>query len=453
MDDRELIIRAQEIKHKPFHLSDSLRIIYVFKGSVTLGFTAGQAVIEEGQAEIINIAEPVEFVDGTPGNVSLIFEIDGQLARRKQPQIDKALYNCSTTLFYPCMAGSNHRQQLKSKLMLLYGLYTRTDDKALIDKVIGEIEDLIVEKFHDFKNMLVAAGVSENNMARLLRIYDAIYCNASRKLNLKEIAEREFVSVQYLSREFNEKLHTNFKATVEYYKVIQAVRYLISTDMSITTVSENSGFSAPRFFYKQFAFWLKCTPSEFRARIAADEEKVIEFPPDDELVSKLIARIETTVIEKEPPAEDDGEQTPEHGADAAARSRGGDDLVSGMMEVRELLEEVCRIKGKQPDARLVFLSPEETQEIRKLTGLAEIKPLSLVISTRALHRSPAGLTYNIQETMSYVRLLRSMAAEKGINTAFYWELSADSVKIDTILRYEPTDVILGLLSFAIAGKR
>ena len=123
------------------------------------------------------------------------------------------------------------------------------------------------------------------------------------------------------------------------------------------------------------------------------------------------------------------------------------------MEVRELLEEVCRIKGKQPDARLVFLSPEETQEIRKLTGLAEIKPLSLVISTRALHRSPAGLTYNIQETMSYVRLLRSMAAEKGINTAFYWELSADSVKIDTILRYEPTDVILGLLSFAIAGKR
>lgn len=291
MKNSELTIRAQEIRHKSFHLSDSLRIIYVFKGSVTLGFTAGRAEVREGEAEIININEPVEFAEGTPGNVSLIFEIDGQLARRKQPRIDKALYNCNTTLFYPCTAGRNHCEQLKAKLMLLYGIYTRTDDQKLIDQVIGEIEELIVSRFHDFKNMLVAAGVSESNMARLLRIYDMIYANAARKLNLKEIAESEFVSVQYLSREFNDKLHMNFKATVEYYKVIQAVRYLVSTDMSITTVSENSGFSAPRFFYKQFSSWLKCTPSEFRARIAAEEEKVIEFPPDDLLISRLIARI------------------------------------------------------------------------------------------------------------------------------------------------------------------
>ena len=103
--------------------------------------------------------------------------------------------------------------------MLLYGIYTRTDDQKLIDQVIGEIEELIVSRFHDFKNMLVAAGVSESNMARLLRIYDMIYANAARKLNLKEMAESEFVSVQYLSREFNDKLHMNFKDTVEYYKV------------------------------------------------------------------------------------------------------------------------------------------------------------------------------------------------------------------------------------------
>lgn len=444
MKNSELTIRAQEIRHKPFHLSDSLRIIYVFKGSVTLGFTAGRAEVREGEAEIININEPVEFAEGTPGNVSLIFEIDGQLARRKQPRIDKALYNCSTTLFYPCTAGRNHYEQLKAKLMLLYGIYTRTDDQKLIDQVIGEIEELIVIRFHDFKNMLVAAGVSESNMARLLRIYDMIYVNAARKLNLKEIAESEFVSVQYLSREFNDKLHMNFKATVEYYKVIQAVRYLVSTDMSITTVSENSGFSAPRFFYKQFSSWLKCTPSEFRARIAAEEEKVIEFPPDDLLISRLIARIETISLEKPPSGEGEAEK---------AAAGGGEDLISGMLEIRELLEEVCKIKGRRPDARLVFLSPEETTALKALTGIEDIKPLTMVISTRTLHRSPAELTYNIQETMSYVRLLRSMASEKGVSTAFYWEVSARSKELDAILRYEPTDVILGLLSFTIRTRQ
>ena len=99
-------------------------------------------------------------------------------------------------------------------------LYMRTDDYSLIDKVTCEIEDLIVDKLNDFKNMLVDVGVSENNMSRLLRIYDLIYENAANKLNLKEIAEREYVSVQYLSKEFNEKLHINFKTTVEYYKAV-----------------------------------------------------------------------------------------------------------------------------------------------------------------------------------------------------------------------------------------
>ena len=70
-----------------------------------------------------------------------------------------------------------------------------------------------------------------------------------------------------------------------------------------------------------------------------------------------------------------------------------------------------------------------------------------------MHRSPAELTYNIQETMSYVRLLRSMASEKGVSTAFYWEVSARSRELDAILRYEPTDVILGLLSFTIRTRQ
>ena len=57
----ELIIRALEIRHKPFHLSKNLRIIYVLKGELTLKFVAGAATVKEGSIEIININEPVCF--------------------------------------------------------------------------------------------------------------------------------------------------------------------------------------------------------------------------------------------------------------------------------------------------------------------------------------------------------------------------------------------------------
>ena len=213
--NRDLIIRAAEIRHKPFHLSKNLRIVYILKGQITLEFVAGKAEVREGEIEIININEPVAFSGGSPGNVILIFEFDSNAAKISQPRIDKALYNCNTTLFYPCKTKHKYQEQLISKLLLIYNLYVHTEDHSLIRKTSQEIEDLIVDKFHDLKNMLMETEVSEVNLNRFLRIYDSIYLNSAGKLNLKEIAEKEYVSVQYLSKEFNEKLNINFKRKLQ----------------------------------------------------------------------------------------------------------------------------------------------------------------------------------------------------------------------------------------------
>ena len=130
--NRDLIIRAAEIRHKPFHLSKNLRIVYILKGQITLEFVAGKAEVREGEIEIININEPVAFSGGSPGNVILIFEFDSNAAKISQPRIDKALYNCNTTLFYPCKTKHKYQEQLISKLLLIYNLYVHTEDQSLI---------------------------------------------------------------------------------------------------------------------------------------------------------------------------------------------------------------------------------------------------------------------------------------------------------------------------------
>ena len=132
--NRDLIIRAAEIRHKPFHLSKNLRIVYILKGQITLEFVAGKAEVREGEIEIININEPVAFSGGSPGNVILIFEFDSNVAKISQPRIDKALYNCNTTLFYPCKTKHKYQEQLISKLLLIYNLYVHTEDHSLIRK-------------------------------------------------------------------------------------------------------------------------------------------------------------------------------------------------------------------------------------------------------------------------------------------------------------------------------
>lgn len=444
----ELIIRALEIRHKPFHLSKNLRIIYVLKGELTLEFVAGQSIVREGSIEIININEPVCFLDGTEGNVALIFEIDGAVAKKMQPMIDRALYNCNTTLFYPCRTDNKYQEQLKSNLLLVYNLYTYTEDYSLIKKVLQETEDLIVDKFHDLKNMLVETGVSDTNLNRFLRIYDSIYTNSGGKINLKEIAEKEYVSVQYLSKEFNERLNMNFKATVEYYKVIQAVRYLITTNMSVTLVSENSGFSAPRYFYKQFSNYLKCTPMLFRAKTRGEADRVWEVPSDNERIKEIVKKVMSTNLEIFNSS--DKERAEAEGVRINVENRNDASLQKGKAEVdiiREIFRDVYKIRGTHPTANFILLSEIEEMKLKRFLGQEGMKPVTILISLNGSNRTCGELAYDIESTLSYMNLLTNVASGKGVKTFFNWEISGMSESVNSILGYEPTDVIIGLLSF------
>lgn len=446
--NRELIIRTLEIRHKSFHLSKNLRIIYVLKGELTLKFVAGKTTIKEGSIEIININEPVCFFAGTEGNVVLLFEIDGAFAKKMQPMIDRALYNCNTTLFYPCRTQNKYQEQLKSKLLLVYNLYTYTEDYSFIKKVLQEIEDLIVDKFHDLKNMLVQTDVSDTNLNRFLRIYDAIYSNSGGKINLKEIAEKEYVSVQYLSKEFNEKLNMNFKATVEYYKVIQAVRYLITTNMPVTLVSENSGFSAPRYFYKQFSYYLDCTPMLFRAKTRGEDDRVWEVPSDNERIKELVKKVmdsgmdifsgsDKNIAEVESVRMNIGNKSDMMPQKEKAEA----DII------REIFRDVEKIRGIHPTAKFILLSEDEETKLKRFLGQEGVKPATMLISVSGSNKTYGELAYDIESVLSYMNLLISIASGKGVRTSFNWEISGMSESVNSILGYEPTDVIVGLLSF------
>lgn len=440
--NRDLVIKAAEIRRKPFHLCKNLRIVYVLKGEITLEFVAGKATVREGEAEILNIEEPVAFCGGTEGNAVLIFEFDGNAARAAQPLIDKALYNCNTTLFYPSQTKRRYQEQLISKLLLIYNLYVSTEDYSLIRKTSHEIMNLVVDKFHDLKNMLTKTDVSEANLNRFLRIYQAIYLNAPGKLNLKEIAEKEYVSVQYLSKEFNERLNMNFKATVEYYKVIQAARYLITTDMSVTLVSESSGFSAPRYFYKQFSNYLKCTPMEFRTKLRREEEQIWEFPVDHEPVKDLVHRVmNANMAAFYSSGKRDEEDYPVN----------MDEAYSGIKDAADIIENIfkqaCQIKGKRPEAKFALLTEEETAKLKRLLAQDTLRPVTMLISVDSRKKTPGELTYDIQDALSYMRILMNIADGRGLRSEFNWEISGMSESVDSILGYEPTEVIVGFITF------
>ncbi|MCI8608685.1 MAG: helix-turn-helix transcriptional regulator [Firmicutes bacterium] len=259
-----LEIYARQVTYVPFHLSENLRVLYVLRGSVNCRWVAGVHTLSAGQIEIVNIKEPFCIEECSEDNLILFFEIGKEKAVEYYDLIDDGLYNCNTTLFYDSTTDQGAQKILKVKLQMLYWAYLREAAYSTIEKQVYEIVNFIGSNCHDLLNMLNAKRGTDSRADRFFRIYTYIYNHCEEKINLKQLADKEYVSQQYLSKEFNERLNMNFKDTLEYYRIIQSVRYLIEGQQTVTMVSELCGFSAPRYFYKHFVMYLKCTPVEFR---------------------------------------------------------------------------------------------------------------------------------------------------------------------------------------------
>ncbi|WP_130864242.1 helix-turn-helix transcriptional regulator [Bacilliculturomica massiliensis] len=289
-------IKAERIGHHPFHLSRNLRLIYVLEGSVALHWVSGVHTLKEGEIEIININEPVEMRKTSSENLVLLFEINGARAKKYCDMIDRGIYNCNTTLFYTSVTATADQDVLKGRLRLLYHYYLADAGDFLAEKAVGEIVHFIGEHCHDMRNMFRNAMGDDVREERFLRIYTYILENCHKKINLKNLADGEFLSPQYLSKEFNDKLKINFKDTLAYFRVIQSVRYLITSSMSVTQISEQCGFSAPRYFYKYFAHYLNCTPMEFKGMYLNRKEECQAFPINHSYVECLVRAYESEAV-------------------------------------------------------------------------------------------------------------------------------------------------------------
>lgn len=100
-------------------------------------------------------------------------------------------------------------------------------------------------------------------------IYDIIsYISAhfQQDITLSTIAETFGYEYHYLSRQFNQHFHMNFKQFLNIYRIEYAREQLLNTQNSITEIALNSGFQNMRTFNRVFLEQTGITPSKYRKR-------------------------------------------------------------------------------------------------------------------------------------------------------------------------------------------
>lgn len=86
-------------------------------------------------------------------------------------------------------------------------------------------------------------------------------------VTLEEIAEKMFVSEEYLSAQFKKETGVTFSETIRKYRIEKVKELLIDTHLKLNQIAELAGYSDPKYMSKVFKEEVGMLPNEFRKSV------------------------------------------------------------------------------------------------------------------------------------------------------------------------------------------
>ncbi len=256
---------AAFIKRVPFHVCKKLTVIYIVSGRLQFSTIAGKQTLYEGQIEILNVKEPIMLEAENTSCKILYFCFDDAFLENIDMNFEWVTYNCNICNFFGAAAQKEHIAALRK---LFFRFMSEASCGISLTEADGQAKamlDYIIDYFDDVGHVFSQTSEDDISKERFQRISSYMIANVTNKISLSDIAQSEYLSVPYLSKEFSAKLEKNYHTIINYYRTINAVIQLLDTDYTLTYIAETSGFSSVRYYNKVFSDFLGCLPSKFRA--------------------------------------------------------------------------------------------------------------------------------------------------------------------------------------------
>lgn len=265
------------IEDYPAHFHDDLELIYVLEGTLALKNGYYNYVLKQGDIFILNDREIHSMHKTDTDNMVMMVQIN-------MAYFSNYYGNLKNNFF---VADSHENGESIDILRNLMGKIMM----ELLEKGYG-YEHKVIESTHNLLSCLLsdfrynvskveeAEPLNETDIhkgrgskvlaSRLRRITDYMYENYTRKLTLNEIADRERLSIYYLSHVIKEATGLSFQDLLSFIRVDESEKLLLSTNKKIGTISDEMGFSAVRYYIKHFKTWFHMHPQDYR-KIYADK--------------------------------------------------------------------------------------------------------------------------------------------------------------------------------------
>jgi AraC family transcriptional regulator, melibiose operon regulatory protein len=104
----------------------------------------------------------------------------------------------------------------------------------------------------------------EFDSKKLQQVLDYLDRHYSEDISVEEMAKKCSMSYSYFSRFFKKIMRKTFKEYLNYVRITEAEKLLLNSDLNITEVALNTGFTNTSYFIKQFKRYKNISPKQFK---------------------------------------------------------------------------------------------------------------------------------------------------------------------------------------------
>ena len=274
LKDLPINISLANIMEYPLHWQDSIEILFVLRGSIEIGIENEVYILKEREIDIINSNEVYRIKSDDPDNLVLIINID--------PNFFEKYYDDAKEIFFYTKSpdeveqdGERYDELRKFVSIIFYEAVSKLDDYE--DEIEDHLLDMMYHLLNNFHYLFYeeeSLREDEVLLERYHRIVKYLSNNYMNKVSLQYIADKEFLSSQYLSFKIKDTFGHGFNEFLNQIRVEESVKLLLDTNKNISEIAEDVGFSHVRYYNKHFKLQYNTTPMQYRKNNKVSDEKL-----------------------------------------------------------------------------------------------------------------------------------------------------------------------------------
>lgn len=277
---RDVHACVRVVKEQFYHWHDDMTIVMVVAGEIKLRVWAKDNIMKSGDILVLNQGEVHKLTAITEDNLVVVVSFDKKFCIEACCSFKESIILCNSAQYRNRNKEIYHELQFKLKdLVHEYGkepCNCNTKEKA------KEIVRLLCYHFDYISSGERHKRFSEYIIARNKMLYRKVFLENSElsDLSLKDLSKHLGVSYAYFRIDILERFGYGFSWLKYTLMTEKAARIILTTNNRLIDISNQCGFSDPKYLRKYIRKFYQCNPSDFRKQYEEQctKEAFIEIP-------------------------------------------------------------------------------------------------------------------------------------------------------------------------------